>query len=406
MDPEGYPVSSEPKPPFEDDGQPRDGRRWWIWLLVVAVLAGGAWLLLGDGTKAGAKPTVMPRAVPVVTAPARVEDVARAVNGLGTVTPLQTVTVRSRVDGQLVSVAFHEGQIVGPGDLLAQIDPRPFQVQLMQAEGQLAKDQAALTNAQADLRRYEALIQQDSISRQQLDTQKATVSQSEAAIQSDQAQIEGAKLNLAYSRITAPIGGRVGLRLVDPGNMVHAADANGLVVITQLHPIAVVFTLPGDQLGQVLSARRSGAKLAVEAYDRELRKRLASGELVAIDNQIDTATGTVRLKAEFPNQDDALFPNQFVNARLLVETLRGALVVPTAALQRSPQSAFVWRVKPDDTVEAREVEVELTQGDETVLRKGLAAGDEVVVDGVDKLQPGSRVTHGAPGAPAGGKTSG
>jgi multidrug efflux system membrane fusion protein len=312
-------------------------------------------------------------------------------NGLGTVTPIKTVTVHSRVDGELDSVAYREGQLVREGDLLAQLDPRPFEVQLHQAEAQLAKDEATLKNARIDLERYKALIAQDSIPRQQLDTQAATVDQDEAAIKSDQAQIESARLNLTYGRITAPISGIVGLRLVDPGNIVRASDQNGLLVITQQQPIAVIFTIAADHLQAVLQQRKAGHELVVEAWDRDFKHKLATGFLLAIDNQIDQSTGTVRMKAQFPNENYALYPNQFVNARLLVDTLHQTVLVPTAAIQRSPQSTYVYVVKPDSTVELRTVDLQLTEGDDTSVRKGLSSGEVVVIDGMDKLQPGTLV---------------
>ncbi|HVT61785.1 MAG TPA: MdtA/MuxA family multidrug efflux RND transporter periplasmic adaptor subunit [Thermoanaerobaculia bacterium] len=396
--------------------------RWLPWVLGLAAVAVLVYFLLpssgqgqpkngaaagGKGGKGAATP-----AVPVLASAAHTGDVGVYVTGLGTVTPLATVTVRSRVDGQLLRLAFREGQVVRAGDLLAELDPRPFQVQLMQAEGQMGKDVAALNNAELDLHRYEVLSAEDSIPKQQLDTQRATVSQIKAAIESDRGQIESAKLNLVYSRVTAPIAGRVGLRLTDPGNIVHANDANGIVVITQLQPITVIFTIPADRLPQVMAHQRSGQPLVVDAFDRDLRNQLATGSLWAVDNQIDPSTGTVRLKALFDNVGDQLFANQFVNARLLVDTLRGAVIVPSAAIQRSPQSAFVYVVKPDSTVDARNVAVALTEGDDTALQRGVAAGEMVVVDGVDKLRPGMKVaaapatparsraaSSGAPGAP-------
>ncbi|HXO22812.1 MAG TPA: MdtA/MuxA family multidrug efflux RND transporter periplasmic adaptor subunit [Thermoanaerobaculia bacterium] len=401
----GHP--SDPSAPSDRTGTPRR-RRLWVWLLVLALVALGIYLFVHQRGKAkaqsaqAASAAAASRPVPVGAATATTKDVGVYLTGLGTVTPLGTVTVRSRVDGQLIRLAFQEGQLVHAGNLIAELDPRPFQVQLMQAEGQRAKDEAALRNAQVDLARYQVLITQDAIPKQQLDTQAATVQQFQAALKSDQAQIESAKLNLTYSRITAPTTGRVGLRLVDPGNIVHASDPNGIVVITQLQPIDVLFTLPADQLPQVLQQLHAGRTLPVDAYDRDLKKKLAQGTLLAVDNQIDPTTGTVRLKAIFTNQDEPLFPNQFVNARLLVDTLHGAVTVPAAAIQRSPQSSFVYVVKPDKTVETRNVEPQLTEGDETSLRRGLAAGEVVVVDGVDKLRPGMKVDVTGGGGGAGG----
>jgi multidrug efflux system membrane fusion protein len=366
-------------------------RRWWLLLLaLVAVgLAISLWVARASPAKT-ARPAGA-RAVPVVGATARRGDLGVYQAGLGTVTPLQTVTVRSRVDGELVSIAYREGQFVHAGDQLARIDPRPFEVQLLQAQAQLAKDEAALQNAKVDLERYKVLIEQDSVPRQQLDTQAATVDQFEAALKSDRAQVESAKLNLTYSRIVAPISGIVGLRLVDRGNMVHANDAGGLLVITQEQPISVVFTIAADHLEPVLKQTKAGNRLVVDAWDRDLKRKLATGSLLALDNQIDPSTGTVRIKALFPNDDLALFPNQFVNARLLVDTVRQAVLVPTAAIQRSPDSTYVYVVKSDGTVDLRNVEVQLTEGEDTAIRKGVSVGDVVVVDGVDKLQPGTPV---------------
>jgi multidrug efflux system membrane fusion protein len=408
--------SPEPEPENEVVERPKRGR---IWIAVGVAVAIAIALLLARSSNrkqaaaTAAKQQAANRSVPVVAVPAKTGDIGAYVTGLGTVTAINTVTVRSRVDGQLLRVAFREGQLVHAGDLLAEIDPRPFQVQLVQAEGQRAKDEATLKNAMLDLARYQTLIESDAIPRQQLDTQRATVNQLEAALKTDDGQIQSARLNLTYSRITAPITGTVGLRLVDAGNMVHANDQNGLVVITQLQPITVVFTIPSDQLPAVQQQLRAGRSLPVEAWDRDLKNRLANGTLLAIDNQIDPTTGTVKLKGVFSNEPSTLFSNQFVNARLLVNTLRSVVLVPAAAIQRSPQSTFVWVVKPDSTVELRPVEVQLTEGDQSAVRKGLANGDSVVIDGVDKLQPGTKVAVSGPdggrargGAAAGGPPAG
>ena len=393
---------------------PLSRRHWWLRLLVFCLLVVATYALTtyallfytgraesqatqggkaaeqpGTSGKAAARSAA--RAVPVDTTAAKQGNMDIYLTSLGTITAFNTVTVHTRVDGQLVKVAFQEGQIVHQGDLLAEIDPRPFQVQLEQAEGQLAQDDAQLKNARVDLERYQTLMAQDSIPKQQLDTQVALVRQDEGVIQSDQARIDNAKLQLVYSRITAPLTGRVGLRLVDPGNVVHATDQNGLVVITQLQPIAVIFSLAEDDLPQVLTKMHSGQQLIVNAHDRNLQNQLATGTLLTIDNQIDPNTGTVKCKAVFPNEDNALFPNQFVNARLLVDTKKDAVLVPTAALQRSPQSMFVYVVKNDSTVEMRNVVVGPTEGDQANVASGLAPGEVVVIEGVDKLQQGMKV---------------
>jgi multidrug efflux system membrane fusion protein len=386
----------EPTPPLRN--------RWRIWLVL-----GGAIILVAAITSrcnkgANANTTSgAGRAIPVLAATARKGDMAVSLTGLGTVTAVNTVTVRSRVDGQLIRVAFTEGQLVHQGDLLAEIDPRPFQVQLMQAEGQMAKDEATLKNATMDQERFRSLVQQGILPKQQLDAQTSTVNQVEGALKSDKAQVESAKLNLTFSRITAPISGRVGLRLVDLGNMVRATDPNGLAVIAPIQPINVVFTIPADNIQKVMSQSHKGVHLQVEAWDRDLKARLATGSLAAIDNQVDTTTGTVRLKALFANDDASLFPNQFVNARLKVDTVRDSVIVPTAAVQRSPQGVFVYVIKGDGTVDMRTIEVQGTEGDDTAVKRGLQAGEVVVTDGLEKLRPGSKVSLPKPEGAAPGK---
>jgi multidrug efflux system membrane fusion protein len=371
-------------------------RRWRIWLLVAVCLAVGAYSYLavrgrGPATadKKGAPPPT--RSTPVAAASARKGDIGVYLTGLGSVTPLNTVVVKSRVDGQLMRVLFREGEVVTDGKLLAEIDPRPFQVQLTQAEGQMARDQAQLKNARLDLERFQTLAQQDSIARQQRDTQEALVRQLEGSVKVDQGQIDSAKLQLVYCRITAPLGGRVGLRQVDAGNIIHATDANGVVVITQMQPITVIFPLPEDNLPQVLGKMKSGAHLTVDAYDREQKRKIATGYLLTIDNQIDPNTGTVKFKAVFPNKDNELFPNQFVNARLLVETRHDTVIVPASAIQRGPQGTFVYVVKADKSVTVRPVTLGVTEGGDTSVDAGLAPGEVVVTDGAERLREGSLV---------------
>jgi multidrug efflux system membrane fusion protein len=369
----------------------------WLWFLVVAsVLAGGYYAYSrgnapssSEAEKRGAEMAARP--IPVVARAAKTGEIDIYLDGLGTVVPLRTATVRSRVEGQLMRVLFKEGQVVKEGELLAEIDPRPFQVQLTQAEGQLARDQALLANARIDLERYQTLYTQDSIAKQQVDTQASLVRQYEGAVKVDQGQVENAKLQLVYSRVTAPVTGRLGLRQIDPGNIVRASDPNGLVVITQLKPITVVFTLPQDSLPSVMKRLQGGERLKVDAFDRGKKVKLASGVLLTVDNQIDPATGTVKLKAEFPNDDTSLFPNQFVNARLLLDTQRGVTTVPTAAIQRSAEGTFVYVVSPEHTVSLRPVKVGTSDGDNTLIEAGLAPGERVVIDGTDRLRDGAKV---------------
>jgi multidrug efflux system membrane fusion protein len=359
-------------------------------VLLIAVVGGGFLALSGPWrSTAGAQGGVpAPPRVPVVAAAARTRDVGVYLNGLGAVTPLNTVTVKSRVDGELIAVRFQEGQIVSSGELLAEIDPRPFEAQLTQFEGQLERDQALLDNARLDLTRFQELVKTDAVPRQQLDTQVSLVHQLEGTVKNDQGQIDATKVQLVYCRITSPIAGRVGLRLVDSGNIVHAADTGGLVIITQLQPITVIFTIPEDSIPTVLEQLGRGVRLPVQAYDREQRRKLADGALLTIDNQVDPTTGTVRLKAQFPNTDNRLFPSQFVNARLLIETRRGATVVPTAAVQQSPRGSFVYVVRPDRTVGVRQVGVGVTDGDDVSIEQGLQVGEQVVVEGAERLRDG------------------
>jgi len=367
-------------------------------LVVFVVNCGG-----GDAKTAARANVVLP--VPVSVATAELRDMPYYLTGLGSVSAYYTVSVKSRVDGQLVEVKFKEGQFVKEGDLLAVIDPRPYEVQLEQAQAQLFKDQASLRDAKLNLQRYKDLLHNSgAMSQQQVDTQAATVDQLDGTVRTDQAMIDNVKLQLVYCHITAPVSGRIGLRLVDPGNIVHAADTNAMFVITQLQPIAVVFTLPEDNLPEVYK-RMSAHALSVEAYSRDDVTKLATGTLQTIDNQIDQTTGTGRLKAVFDNRDNALWPNQFVNCRLLLETRNHSTTVPAAAIQRGPQGTYVFVTKPDNTVTIRPVTLAFTQENTSVIASGIAPQEVVVTDGQDKLQEGSKIELRRP-APASGPPQG
>jgi multidrug efflux system membrane fusion protein len=388
-------------------------RSGWVWILVLLVLAGGGYYYYKSRPSSDTKAAPAPGArgtglgpISVAVAPALKQNVPYYLSGLGTVTAFNTVTVKSRVDGELQKVNFTEGQFVHEGDLLAQIDPRPFQVALEQMEGQLFRDQAQLNNARVDFKRYDQLAKEGVIASQQVDTQNATVGQMEGAVRADQAQIDNEKLQLVYCKITAPISGRVGLRLVDQGNMIHATDPNGLVVITQVQPIAVLFTLPEDNLPDVIPHMKNG-ELGVQAYSRDDQTMLATGKLLTVDNQIDATTGTVRFKAAFDNHDLSLWPNQFVNTRLMLAVRKDAIVVPLAAIQNGTQGSYVFTVK-GGKANMQPVKVDLTQGNIALIASGVSVGDQVVVDGQERLQAGTPVEahSGSPGGPVGGSGKG
>jgi len=378
---------------------PPKRRRWTgiLWLLLFAAIGyvGFRYYQASQQKKAAAEQAqatqLAHRAVSIAATPARHADMPIYLRGLGTVTAFNTVNVKSRVDGPLVKVNFTEGQMVTAGQTLVEIDPRTFQVAVEQAQGQLARDQAQLNDAKVNLARYQKLWDEGVIAKQQLDTQASQVGQFDGAIASDQANIDNAKLNLSFTKVTAQISGRIGLRQVDVGNMVHASDANPLAVITQMQPITVLFTIPADSLQPVLAKLRTNSKLPVDAYDRADRNKITTGSLLTVDNQIDPTTGTSRLKAVFENTDNALFPNQFVNCRLLLDTKHGVLLIPASAVQRGPQGAYAYLVKPDKTASMRPITVGITEGNDVEVTTGLAVGDMVVTDGQDKLQEGSNV---------------
>ena len=370
-------------------------------VVLVLLLSMGSVSCVGSDPKPASARASVSQAVPVSVFTAVSRDMPYYLTGLGSATAFYTDSIKTRVDGELMQVNFKEGQFVNKGELLAVIDPRPYEVALEQAQAQLFKDQATLRDAKLNYERYKGLLQNSgAMSQQQVDTQSATVDQLEGTVRTDQATIDNAKLNLVYCHITSPISGRVGLRLVDPGNIVHATDTNPLLVITQLQPIAVLFTLPEDQLPTVSQHMAKGT-LEVDAYNRDDQTKLATGKLLTIDNQIDQSTGTGKLKAVFDNKDNALWPNQFVNIRLLLEIRKNSTVVPAAAVQRGPQGSYVFVAKPDNTVDIRPITIAFTQDNLTNIASGLSPNEVVVTDGQDKLQEGSKIEVRAPAHAAG-----
>jgi membrane fusion protein, multidrug efflux system len=375
------------------------GRRRRVWIIGAVVILAAVAARTIPPSRASA-PATKKAPTTVSTAVVEKADMPVSLNALGTVTPEYSVAVKTQIAGYLTQISYREGQLVHAGDFLAQIDPRPYKLAEQQAAGQLRKDQALLRAAQTDLVRYRTLLEQDSIAKQQVDTQEALVEQYQGTVETDQAQVGTGKLNLTYCHIVAPITGRVGLRLVDPGNYVQPTDAGGIVVVTQLQPITVIFTLPEDDVSSVMRRLHHGSALPVELFNRNGTARLAQGELSTVDNQIDTATGTVKLRAEFANQDETLFPNQFVNVQLLVDQLHDATVVPGAAVQRGAPGTYVYIVKTDETVSMRPITVGAATADKVAVLAGLAPGDRVVIDGIDKLRDGMSVTlAAAPGKP-------
>jgi len=396
--------TTNPDNPISDSTNRRSrfGGRWWAWLALVLFLGsvpifGFQRHLLWQPRRSHAAPPL--HAVPITTAIARKGDLGSYISALGTVTPVYTVNVTTRVDGEIIAVSYREGQMVHKGDSLIEIDPRPYQAQLLKYEGQLGRDQALLNESRIDLTRYQAALSRNAIAKQQVDDQQQVVYQYEGTVKLDEGLVESAKVLVAYCHITSPIDGRIGLRLVDPGNIVHAANTTAMLVITQLQPITVIFNVAEDLIPEIQTKLDHGHTLTVDALDRDQKKKLASGTLLTTDNEIDSTTGTVRLRAIFPNKDNSLFPSQFVNASLLVDTLRGVTIVPTPAIQRNAQGAFVYLIKPDQTATLRSVTVGVTDGNNTAVQ-GLEPGEVVASNGFDKLQEGVKVApldnqHGA-----------
>ncbi|MFZ0052772.1 MAG: efflux RND transporter periplasmic adaptor subunit [Desulfobaccales bacterium] len=368
--------------------------RRWLWVLAAVLLVILIYSRFSGKTTGKGAVTMPPVAVTGVAA--KKGDIDIYLKGLGTVTPIATIIIHTRVNGELMKVGYKEGQIVPKGYLLAVVDPRPYEAALLQAQGQLARDKALLANARLDLERYRILAEQDSIAKQQYDTQRYLVHQDEGIVKLDQGNLDSAKVNVIYTHITAPVSGRIGLRLVDPGNIVQTTDTTGIAVITQLEPITVIFTLPEDNLPPLLEKLQAGGRPTVDAYNREQAKKLATGVFLAMDNQINVSSGTVQIRAEFPNKDHRLFPNQFVNASLLLDTLRGATLVPTAAIQTGPQGPFVYVITANQTAVVRQVQLGPSEGDNTSIEKGVSPGERVVVEGAERLRDGSRVEEAAP----------
>jgi membrane fusion protein, multidrug efflux system len=388
-------------------------RRIWIWILLLALVGGAGYYIwsrkpapkASDGGGKGGRGQGANGAAPVDAAKAVKGNIGVYDTGLGAVTPIYTVTIKTQVNGQLMQVLYKEGDLVKKGDTLAEIDPRPYQAQLTQYEGQLLRDQATLDNAKIDQTRYETLIKQNAVPEQQLATQIATVKSDEGIVKNDQGLIEAVKVQLIYCHITSPITGRIGLRLVDPGNIVQTSDSTGLLVITQLQPISVIFTISEDQLQALYKKMNAGQKLPVDAFDRDMKKKLASGTLTTIDNQIDQTTGTVKMRATFDNSQNELFPNQFVNVRVLEQEKRGVILAPSAAVQRNSTKTYMYVVKPDSTVTVKNVTTGTSDDTNTEITSGIQQGDVVVLNGVDKLQEGSKVTVHMEGAPGGAGTA-